>query len=289
MNWQTAISKLDTQRQPYILVSIIGVDGSAPRDAGTKMVVSKFEIYGSIGGGNLEFTCIKKARELLTHENNSQAIEYYPLSAKFNQCCSGAVSVLFESFVSYPPKVVIFGAGHVAKELSVILPRLGYSVSIVDQRQVQIDEFSNQPVSLIYTDNPLEELNNIDSSSYLLVMTHDHELDFNLCSKALTDFDFAFLGLIGSQAKANKFKTRMEKNGLKSELIERLVSPIGLKSIPGKKPMEVAVSIAGQLISLLQVQQNTKVKQQGINLKDTLQLKEHIEKINNKIKSRHLE
>jgi len=289
MNWQAAISKLDTQRQPYILVSIIGVDGSAPRDAGTKMVVTKFEIYGSIGGGNLEFTCIKKARELLTHENNSQAIEYYPLSAKFNQCCSGAVSVLFESFVSYPPKVVIFGAGHVAKELSVILPRLGYSVSIVDQRQVQIDEFSNQPVSLIYTDNPLEELNNIDSSSYLLVMTHDHELDFNLCSKALTDFDFAFLGLIGSQAKANKFKTRMEKNGLKSELIERLVSPIGLKSIPGKKPMEVAVSIAGQLISLLQVQQNTKVKQQGINLKDTLQLKEHIEKINNKIKSRHLE
>jgi len=184
--------------------------------------------------------------------------------------------------------IVIFGAGHVAKELSVILPRLGYSVSIVDQRQVQIDEFSNQPVSLIYTDNPLEELNNIDSSSYLLVMTHDHELDFNLCSKALTDFDFAFLGLIGSQAKANKFKTRMEKNGLKSELIERLVSPIGLKSIPGKKPMEVAVSIAGQLISLLQVQQNTKVKQQGINLKDTLQLKEHLEKINNKIKSRHL-
>lgn len=278
IRWQTAVAELDAQHIPYVIVTIIGVEGSAPRDAGTKMVVSKEDIYGSIGGGNLEFICMQKARELLMENSNAQLIEYYPLSAKFNQCCSGAVSVMFESFVSQPLKVAIFGAGHVAKELSVLLPRMGCELTLIDQRQEQLHGVENSNVLLRHTNEPLDDLDQIDPSSYVLVMTHDHSLDFELCCKAISTFDFAFLGLIGSAAKAQKFKTRMSNLGFDQPSLDKLTSPIGLALVPGKKPMEIAVSVAAQILNLFYANSVLQDQPNGISLKDTLRVKTHMNK-----------
>lgn len=278
MNWQSAINELHSRRIAYCIVTLIGVEGSAPRSSGTKMIVDANTFHGSIGGGNLEFTCTQKARELLLHKQNTQVVEYYPLSAKFNQCCSGAVSVLFESFVSYRPQVAIFGAGHVAKELSIVLPRLDYSLTIVDQREKQFDEFDEHRASLIFSRDPLTELAKLSAQTYVLIMTHDHQLDFELCLAGLKEHDFEFFGLIGSKAKAKKFKTRLAEAGLCESKINHLTSPIGFDSIPGKHPMEVAVSVSAQLIALESQRYQNDEHHQGIDLKETLKIKEKIAK-----------
>ena len=51
---------------PVILVSIISMEGSTPRESGTKMVVAADGNYGTVGGSLLEAAAIKKARHLLT-------------------------------------------------------------------------------------------------------------------------------------------------------------------------------------------------------------------------------
>ena len=68
--------------------------------------------------------------------------------------------------------------------------------------------------------------------------------------------------MIGSDTKWARFQSklkqslkRLDKNEAEA-LIQRIVCPVGLSAIPGKLPMEVAVSIAGQLIAFYQSQES---------------------------------
>ena len=53
------------QKTDTVLVTIVEGNGSVPRTTGAYMVVAKNgRIYGTIGGGNLEYQAVKKAMEL---------------------------------------------------------------------------------------------------------------------------------------------------------------------------------------------------------------------------------
>jgi len=79
-----------------------------------------------------------------------------------------------------------------------------------------------------------------------LVMTHSHALDLDIVERILKRNDVRFVGLIGSQTKAAKFRARLTARGIDAS---RLVCPLGLVKA-GKHPAEVAVSIAAQVIAL---------------------------------------
>ena len=80
-----------------MLVTLMIVSGSAPRESGSRMIVTEREIRGSIGGGNLEFEAIEKARALLARlDRASQECKLYGLGPALNQCCGGAVALHFE-------------------------------------------------------------------------------------------------------------------------------------------------------------------------------------------------
>ena len=77
-----------------------------------------------------------------------------------------------------------------------------------------------------------------------LVMTHSHALDLEIVERVLKRKDVAFLGLIGSETKAAKFRLRLQQRGVSAE---GLVCPVGLFKA-GKHPAEVAVSAVAQLL-----------------------------------------
>ncbi len=80
-----------------VLVTLCQISGSAPRESGSRMIVTRNDIFGSIGGGNLEFQASGKARELLGRQPaGHQQQEVYGLGPELNQCCGGAVTLLFE-------------------------------------------------------------------------------------------------------------------------------------------------------------------------------------------------
>lgn len=82
-----------------MLVTLHQLSGSAPRESGSRMIVTESGISGSIGGGNLEFTASAKARELLAGQAaGHQEQEVYGLGPALNQCCGGAVTLLFELY-----------------------------------------------------------------------------------------------------------------------------------------------------------------------------------------------
>lgn len=272
MNWIDAIAHLSRHDKSFVIVTILSVQGSAPRDAESKMVVDDSHIYDTIGGGNLEYQATAKARDMLSNgssnvpSNDTPTIvrESFTLGKDLTQCCGGKVELLFEYIAARDFNVVLFGAGHVGKALVTILSELPCKVKWLDSRmdagnafiEAQTSSALGSNIDIIKLQNPDIDVENCPANAYFLVMTHSHELDMQLVEAILSRNDARFCGLIGSKSKAAKFRNRLARKQFSKIEIARLVSPIGLEQISGKRPMEVAVSVAGQLIAMRQTIQN---------------------------------
>lgn len=253
-NWNQASLHLSQQGKAYVLITIIGVTGSTPRDSGTKMVVSEHDEFDTIGGGHLEYKAIKQAKKLLLENKDSQLIEHFQLGSQLGQCCGGNASILFECFAANTIHIAVFGAGHVGQALIPILAGLPCNVTWVDNRESQFpvncEQYAN--VTKLITDDPAAEVASMTTNTLYVVMTHNHQLDFDISLAALKREDFHYLGLIASDTKWRRFQQRYKHREIESSLVEQMSCPIGLEQVVGKLPMEVAVSVAGQLIESYQ-------------------------------------
>jgi xanthine dehydrogenase accessory factor len=98
INWAREFGNV-VRKEACVLVTLCQISGSAPRESGSRMVVTRNGSSGSIGGGNLEFIASGKARELLTGQAaGHQEQEVYGLGPALNQCCGGAVTLLYEVY-----------------------------------------------------------------------------------------------------------------------------------------------------------------------------------------------
>lgn len=98
----SSLSALVEAGQPCALVTVAGVAGSAPREAGARMIVAPEQLLGTIGGGNLEFEAARIARARLTDPavGPQRFVELFPLGPMLEQCCGGAVYLHFELFAA---------------------------------------------------------------------------------------------------------------------------------------------------------------------------------------------
>lgn len=275
-NWTQAVHQLNQQGEAYVLVTLIGVGGSTPRNSGTKMVITAERIYDTIGGGHLEHKSIAHAHKMLAEQNDSQQMIQFQLGAKLGQCCGGMASVLFESFAASTVNIMLFGAGHVGQALTSILAGLPCKVKWVDNREEQFPPSaymqSLNNITPVYSDAPCDEVTNMPTNSYYIVMTHNHQLDFDICQTILKRGDFAYLGVIASDTKWRRFQQRFSHRDIDESQVQRMNCPIGLSQVPGKKPMEIAVSIAAEIIALYQGKNQHKTSQQGVPWRDIKQL-----------------
>jgi xanthine dehydrogenase accessory factor len=259
--WFDALHQCQQQGKSYVLITLLATAGSTPRNGGTKMLVCDDSEFDTIGGGHLEFEVIKQARHLLADDTTTQKVEHYPLSSKLGQCCGGATNVLFEVFTGHTQHIAIYGAGHVSKALVPILAQLPLQISWIDNRQDMLDDIAKKTfptnVKLVSSEYPAETIANLPRKSWVMIMTHNHQLDFEIVEAALMREDISFVGMIGSDTKARRFRTRLVHRDFKQQDIHRLVSPVGVLDIPGKRPIEVAVSMAAQLIQLLEPEKAT--------------------------------
>jgi len=81
---------------PTALVTILATEGSAPRGAGARMVVTADALHGTIGGGALEYRVAEQARAILGLPAGSWRVQDYPLGPLLGQCCGGRVRLLVE-------------------------------------------------------------------------------------------------------------------------------------------------------------------------------------------------
>ena len=271
-NWIDAIGHLSEQGQPYVLITVLGSRGSTPRDSGTKMVASSQGFYGSIGGGHLEYKALGIAAEMLAAGGDHQRVEHFSLGAALGQCCGGRHTLLFECFAGTSLGIIVFGAGHVGTALVGILQKLPCRLRWVDGRADQHSQDLPCNVSAVTSDDPAAEVKTMPAASYYLIMTHSHQQDFEILEAVLRRGDARYIGLIGSETKWRRFQLRLEHKGHDPQIVSNVHCPVGLAEVPGKLPVEVAVSVAGQVIAQYHADDPRRDTRRGAELSDVKHL-----------------
>ena len=264
-HWYDAVVKCEQQGIAYVLATVMGAAGSVPRDQGSKMVITENSQYDTLGGGHLEYKVVQHAQQLLAEHQVGNFIEHFPLGASLGQCCGGSVSVLFESFDVKGLNLTVFGAGHVAKALMSILSQMPGKIRWIDSREDMFPSQQYDNVQTILSDDPVAEMKKLPVNSQVLILTHNHQLDFDLVEHALKRGDLSYVGCIGSQTKAQRFQMRLQHKGFDEGTINNMICPVGDTSIPGKLPIEVAVSISAQLIQHLEQFKQAQPQRQGVS------------------------
>lgn len=249
MSWISALADLQQRGEPCVLVTIIEERGSTPRNAGSKMVVTAERIFETIGGGHLEFKAMEIAREMLENRSQDTRLERFSLGASLGQCCGGATVLLFEPMGQPQAHIAVFGAGHVGRALVPILASLPCKVRWIDSRENEFPEQIPNGVEKVVNEEVIDEIAAMPKGSYFIVMTHNHQLDLELTAEILKRNDFAYFGLIGSKTKRVKFEHRLRDRGFASETVQRMRCPMGIQDVKGKLPVEIAISIAGEVVA----------------------------------------
>ncbi len=142
--WQQSVARLRQEQIPAVLVSVDSIVGSTPREPGARMIVTEEKLYGTIGGGNLEFQACRIARNQL-QQGIVEGLQRFPLGAGLGQCCGGLVNLMFErldadsDWVSLAQQdegleLYLFGAGHVGSALVQTLRDLPIRINWIDTR-----------------------------------------------------------------------------------------------------------------------------------------------------------
>lgn len=252
-----------TQGVPAVVVEVLRVEGSAPRHAGTRMLVAADRAEGTIGGGHLEFVAITTARRVLAGAAPPPDTRY-ALGPSLGQCCGGVVWLrlarldarVLAAWPATPPRmrVAVAGNGHVGRALVALLATLPVEVdwlaTLADEGTPLPDPSSAEGLVRLHADeDPLGALRELAAGSHLRILTHSHALDFELVEAALRDGRFASVGVIGSRSKAAGFRRRLAARGCSPAQVARLQCPIGLPGITGREPGVIAVAIVAQLLA----------------------------------------
>ena len=80
------------------MVTVVSTRGSAPREAGARLVVNPDGTFaGTIGGGALEWRAIALAQSALSNASAKRAdIRRFALGPELGQCCGGRVDIIVE-------------------------------------------------------------------------------------------------------------------------------------------------------------------------------------------------
>lgn len=244
-------------------ITLLAVQGSTPRDVGTDMFVTKDALYGTIGGGQLEYLAIDHARHMLSDGRSMDQLDI-PLGPEIGQCCGGRVTLGFalldaakrenaraqsERDITNQPHFYIMGAGHVGRALAGLSQYLPLRCILIDSRVEQLALCAAE-VETRASALPESDIQSAPAGSAFVITTHDHGLDFLLTAQALMRGDAAYVGLIGSATKRAKFMNWCRDMGHDCAF-EDLICPIGAASAGDKRPSVIAAFVVAEILSAL--------------------------------------
>jgi len=243
------IAQLSAEGRAFVVATVIESAGSTPQKPGSKMVVlPDGTLRGTVGGGAIELQIIDAAKALFGDPSQVSRVIETHLTHDLGMCCGGKMKVFLEKHAAQD-RLWVFGAGHVAHELAALARNVGFHVTVVDERAEWASRERFPSVDALVLRNPADAARELAGGAdcYFCITTHDHPLD-QAVLEALLDKPSAYLGVIGSRRKAERFKMRLTAAGFSTPQLERVRSPMGV-AIDALTPAEIAVSIVAELIA----------------------------------------
>ena len=149
----------------------------------------------------------------------------------------------------------LYGAGHVGRAVVKVLEGLAFDIHWVDVAANRYPDEISAGVHRLIAEDPGDIVPQAPPGAFHVVMTFSHAVDFDICRAVLAKGDFAYLGVIASKTKRQRFVLRLKEAGISEHALSRLHAPIGLAGLQGKEPPIIAVSLAADLLLRLQERQ----------------------------------
>jgi len=258
-----------------VKAKIFNIKGSSPNKINDIILISNDTIFGTIGGGNLEYLVVREAKRLIDNNINKKSLNI-PLGPGIGQCCGGYVQIRLslhqnssealkyeKLYDEENTNLYIFGAGHIGQALISKLENINFNTFLIDSREDFLKMTNINNINYLLSKKPWEIIYRLKDNSYFVVLTHSHDYDLKILNEVLKK-NFTFLGLIGSKTKKNRFFKRLIDNGHNKSLVETIECPIGINIGNSKDPDEIAFSIITRLITIknnLKIIQNKKIKE----------------------------
>lgn len=153
-------------------------------------------------------------------------------------------------------RLVIVGAGHIARPLCVLASQVGYRVSVLDDRpEFAQPHFFPDAAEVVAGDylTCLPSMTEAPHTSVVLV-TRGHRHDQE-CLRLMAGRTLDYLGMIGSQRRIDAVYAELVQDGsCRLEDLQQVFAPIGLE-IGARTPSEIAIAIVAQMIRVRRLEQ----------------------------------
>lgn len=251
------------------LVTVERIQGSTPREAGAWMAVCGAQVFGTVGGGHVEWQAIAHAKDMLRDAAAAPRSERYALGPRLGQCCGGVMLLKFERVSAADASalrarlapalqpVALFGGGHVGHALARVLAPLPFALTWIDSRDGVFPLPPPEGVVCEHSEPVQASVPALAAQSEVLIMSFSHAEDLDVVVACLlrqrAANDLKGIGLIGSASKWATFCSRLRQRGFSDAEVAQVACPIGVPGIAGKQPEVIAVAVAAQLLQRLQV------------------------------------
>lgn len=253
------LQEIRSKGQDAVIVTVTEKEGMGPADVGKKMVVTEGNVaFGTVGGGAIEYYAREKCKEvLLSRKSFAEKYVLFDREIKVDDgevqlpmACGGRVTLFYE-FIGPKQYVYIFGAGHCGAALARVLKPLGFFTTIIDERDYVINSLDDS-ADVKVNEGFVEyiEKHGLPDNRYIVVCTPSHTNDYNVLNKILElKIKPKYFGMLCSKKKINDYLEKAYEIYGRDIDLSNFYSPIGLQT-GGDSPEEVAISIAGEILSV---------------------------------------
>jgi len=220
--------------QVFCLATIISSSVKEIMPGNKTIVLTDGSVEGGTGNQQLDGLIYKYAIQALKTQKK-QIVDIAP-----------GLNVFFD-IVAQKAKLILCGAGHIAKPLAEFARKVDFSVTVIDDRADFADPSRFKGCEVIADDfvSALQKAN-INSSSFVVIITRGHEHDTECLSEILPR-KTAYVGLIGSRRRVGFVLEMLSRQGIPSDRLKDVFTPIGLP-IGAESPEEIALSITAELV-----------------------------------------
>ena len=234
MNIHARIVELLEKEKCFCLATVLASNIADARPGRKAIVFENGSVEGSLGSSQLDSSLTGLAQKAF-EEDKSLVVEM-----------EAGVKV-FLNILSSDPQLVLCGAGHIAIPLAQFAQRLGFRVTVIDDR-TDFASPSRFPDCKVIAEDFTVALRDYHFSptTYVVVITRGHEHDAD-CLIEILKKKTVYAGLIGSRRRVRFVLEMLAEKGFSRTRLKEVFTPIGLP-IGAETPEEIALSIVSELV-----------------------------------------
>jgi xanthine dehydrogenase accessory factor len=211
-----------------------------PGTAGRLVVHEDGSSTGTLGDGAVDAAARAEALAVFARGVSSTA----------RIAAEGSDAELFLGLYAPPPRLLVFGATHVAMPLVSYGTVLGWRATVIDARErfATRERFPDAEELLVGNVAVLAEQQRYDASTFVVIVAHDYKFELPILRTVLAK-EPAYVGLLAGRARARALREFLAADGIDLATFDRIHIPIGL-DIGAQTGPEIALAIAAQIVAV---------------------------------------